>query len=928
VGESTPCNREHDRIDNSVEHPLCCLYMTMTRLTILLALMAIAALLGACSFLPGGNAQPTPTSISGPTPPPRPTPAPTVTPVPTVTATPTPIPPPALKLTLDDVRQLVFLQVRSCADQVSTASATAAKVAVIVTSTYGKEQGQWVSEATSNDGKLSFGRWGVVDATGEVSPLDGTAKSVAMPETICTEPLATLVKQPSPPKLLHPNRTSDEVRQLISLQVRSCVDQVSSAGGPKLGVVVTLSPYNQAQGKWEGVAVSNDGKLSFGRWGVLDVTGQVSPLDSTASSLTMPDTICAAPETTVVPGAVPPKFLHPNRTSDEVRQLIFLQVRSCADQVSTASGIKLGVVVTLSSYTQAKGTWEGAAASDDGKLSFGRWGVLDATGEVLPLDSTASSLTMPDTICAEPVATLVKGPAPPKLLHPGRTPNEVKQLISLRVRSCADQVSAASGAKFEVVVTLSSYNQAQGQWEGAATSNDGKLSLGRWGVVDATGEVAPLDATANAIAIPDTICAEPVTPATNGAVPPNFLHPKRTSDQVRQLISLQVQSCADQITTASGAKLEVVVTLSPYNQPQGTWEGVAASNDGKVSFGRWRVLDATGQVSPLDGTAISITTPGTICAQPVTTVVQGAGPPKFLHPNRTSDEVRQLIFLQVRPCADQVSPTTAAKLEVAVTLSPYDQAQGAWEGVAVSNDGKLGFGRWKVMDVSGAVSPLDSTASSIAMPTTICAVPVATLVKGAVPPIFLQTKGVGQSVATATEAAFQVWVQMYGCYAEIPLLASFVGNLYRPDHWVVEGKSASTLYGLWLVDGQTGAISPLDKVADDAATVKRNSPGCMRTRVSFPAGFPNASFPGGLTGERAELRVWAAVYDCFVPTPDRASFKAYGGSPQVWLVEGRATVGLITVYYGLWLVDARTANITAWDSLAVSTAPNSCFKAP
>jgi len=199
-------------------------------------------------------------------------------------------------------------------------------------------------------------------------------------------------------------------------------------------------------------------------------------------------------------------------------------------------------------------------------------------------------------------------------------------------------------------------------------------------------------------------------------------------------------------------------------------------------------------------------------------------------------------------------------------------------------------------------------------------------------------------VATAAEAELRVWAAAYNCYDHFPELASFTAYQYDPERWVVEGKSENTHYGLWQVDSATGEITPLDQLAEEAAAV------CELPAPTLPPVVRRAVFfPPVVTGEQAELRVWIAVYDCFDPRPERASFTVYVDNPQRWLVEGRGeetvevlverVVGgttetfteerTVTVYYGLWVVDATTAEITAWDQLARETTANeACYQTP
>jgi len=170
-------------------------------------------------------------------------------------------------------------------------------------------------------------------------------------------------------------------------------------------------------------------------------------------------------------------------------------------------------------------------------------------------------------------------------------------------------------------------------------------------------------------------------------------------------------------------------------------------------------------------------------------------------------------------------------------------------------------------------------------------------------------------VLTPEHAAIIVWSEMYGCYGHFPQASSFTATPDGPTRWIVEGRSADTVYGLWSVDVMTGNITPSDQVAEQ---VKEK---CIPTPVV-------------LTAEQAALRVWQATYACF-PTsdsPTRLGFSVFSGhqaDPQWWIVDGRDDSDPENIEtYGLWLVDTDTGNVQPWDSLAVQTAGLTCFRQP
>ena len=74
------------------------------------------------------------------------------------------------------------------------------------------------------------------------------------------------------------------------------------------------------------------------------------------------------------------------------------------------------------------------------------------------------------------------------------------------------------------------------------------------------------------------------------------------------------------------------------------------------------------------------------------------------------------------------------------------------------------------------------------------------------------------------QASVRVWVATYDCFGSPPPLAAFIAAQESPHRWVVEGRSAlvdaatglslgSTLFGLWLVETDTGGITGLDTLA-------------------------------------------------------------------------------------------------------------------
>ena len=158
----------------------------------------------------------------------------------------------------------------------------------------------------------------------------------------------------------------------------------------------------------------------------------------------------------------------------------------------------------------------------------------------------------------------------------------------------------------------------------------------------------------------------------------------------------------------------------------------------------------------------------------------------------------------------------------------------------------------------------------------------------------------------AEQAVLLVWVEVYSCFQALPRLSDFEANQDAKGDWIVEGKAEDASYGLWKVKALTGTVSALDLVARQAV-----------------AGICSPS-QAVLTSEQASLRVWIATYRCFTPPLLFSVFEGKQVRPQEWIVEGRAGASL----YGLWLVDADTAEIIPWDALAQTVFAQPCFQEP
>ena len=289
------------------------------------------------------------------------------------------------------------------------------------------------------------------------------------------------------------------------------------------------------------------------------------------------------------------------------------------------------------------------------------------------------------------------------------------------------------------------------------------------------------------------------------------------------------------------------------------------------------------------------------------------------------------MFSRLRQCADQVAFTVEAGVSVTLT-SDYSSKDGSWLVGASSSDPDLNFGQWEVLDATKEVVPRDEIAVTISSSDIICFEPVALITRNITAPLFSTTTPtplptrtpapIAEPIVTsAEEAGLRVWVAVYNCYRYWPDVTSFVARQESPERWIVEGNSETTQYGLWAIDAFTAQITPLDPLAQGAASNCYVPPETVTSIVVT-------------TAEVASHRVWVAVYSCFDPRPSNKAFTAFQDSPESWVVEGKVETvtgvggvegeagveGVKSANYGLWLVDSATAEITPLDeqSLGIS----------
>ena len=88
-----------------------------------------------------------------------------------------------------------------------------------------------------------------------------------------------------------------------------------------------------------------------------------------------------------------------------------------------------------------------------------------------------------------------------------------------------------------------------------------------------------------------------------------------------------------------------------------------------------------------------------------------------------------------------------------------------------------------------------------------------------------------------------------------------------------------------------------------------------------------------VTAKEASILAWVATYDCFSPHPEFVSFTTRVEDPRRWVVEGRTIpaedeeeAAADPDFYGLWIVDTETGEVSGLDNLAIAQVDNVCFK--
>jgi hypothetical protein len=336
---------------------------------------------------------------------------------------------------------------------------------------------------------------------------------------------------------------------------------------------------------------------------------------------------------------------------------------------------------------------------------------------------------------------------------------------------------------------------------------------------DDTAQAAALaPSAAQATPTPTPLPADAQASSTPTPTPVPEIAPLVSRADAEGAVLEAIAACTDGVAgglgpTATGLRL---FFDSSFQSLTRSWLIETNTADFAVTFGHWRVNEGgLLQASPVDRIAERIATSGLDCAYPSVLLEADPAPPRFVEPPVDIDpEAAEPVVVNEEP----VGP-------VAIITSPDLAAIRVWSGVySCSQDfptlesfiarqdasniwlveGRTdvtSYGLWAVDAYTGDVEPRDERAKLV-----------------------FASCDAGPIAVTGEQASVRVWVATYDCFGSPPPLIAFHAAQESPSRWVVEGRIelvdintgaslGTTLYGLWLVETDTGAITGLDTAA-------------------------------------------------------------------------------------------------------------------
>ncbi len=296
---------------------------------------------------------------------------------------------------------------------------------------------------------------------------------------------------------------------------------------------------------------------------------------------------------------------------------------------------------------------------------------------------------------------------------------------------------------------------------------------------------------------PTTAPTPTPTPEPADAAPtptPTPLPPLLTRGEAESAVLEAIAECTEGVSLTLGTTSPLLLFFdSKFSDASRSWVSEVSTADFTVTFGIWRVTEGSRlQASPDDRVSDRIANSGLECGFPTVLLESDPTPPRFGDPDSEFGagaliDSKELAAVRVWSGIYSCSQDFPALDDFNGTLDVND----TW--LVEGRTDVTSYGLWRVDAMTVAVEPADDRARSVfgscdASPITL----------------------------TGQQAAVRVWVATYDCYVEPPPLNAFNAAQESPHRWVVEGREKGepdSLYGLWLVETNTGDITGLDALA-------------------------------------------------------------------------------------------------------------------
>ena len=339
-------------------------------------------------------------------------------------------------------------------------------------------------------------------------------------------------------------------------------------------------------------------------------------------------------------------------------------------------------------------------------------------------------------------------------------------------------------------------------------------------------------------AIP-TIVATPLRLPTPTAAPVTNLG----QTAVEIAVWRQISQCAEQIFRLSDSTSRLDFN-SVFSIKDSSWFVEASSENLGLSFGRWKIVDATEEVAPINKVARDIASPGIVCRRPNAMLSKGLTPPRIqtptprpptptatssptVTPSPTAspfsadiERAELLVWDRLRSCVNQIVVSSGKTVEIEFLTNL--QQQGLWKVKASSLGLSMNLGSWEVDNITNQVTAIDVVSEAISSTEAICQEPEAELASGLTPPLITfpgetHTPLIGQ--VTEEQARLKVWAAVRSCYPALLSLDNFTAYVENPQRWLVVGTGEDGAnYGMWFVDVANGGITPHDTRARATAS--------------------------------------------------------------------------------------------------------------